>query len=175
MQLGFKPVFPRDHASALDTAGRFHSVSAPPSGYPMKKLSLCALIAGALFVVVGLVKLAHAAPQPRPLTLFFPLMWDFAMVAIGSGCLFHGECARRAAIVWSLFCVLASFAVGALALEWLLAQPESPMSIHRLIFMSLTTGFGFSYAVWQLLALRRRPAAARWSGPAASATAHHHS
>lgn len=138
----------------------------------MKKLSLCALTAGALFVVAGLVKLSHASPQPRPLPLFFPLMWDFAMVAIGSSCLFHCECARRAAILWSLFCVLASFAVGALALEWLLGQPETPLSVHRVIFMSLTTGFGFAYAVWQLVALRR-PAGSEWDGAGHSVSARH--
>jgi hypothetical protein len=136
----------------------------------MKKLSLCALMAGAVFVIAGLVKFAHAEPKPHPLPLFFPLMWDFAMVSIGSSCVFHCACARRAAVLWSIFCVLASTAVGALALEWLLGQPESPMSVHRLIFMSLSIGFGFAYAVWQALALRH-PASDAWSDSRASAPA----
>ena len=117
----------------------------------MKKLPLCALAFSALFAIAGTVALAKVAPRPEPFPLFFPLMWDLVMVALGLGIILRRDCARRAGVAWGIFCILASIAIGITALGWLWPQGAEPMGTHRLIFMVLAVVFGLVFGVWQLV------------------------
>ena len=78
----------------------------------MKKLPLCTLSAGALFVTIGTIALVRLTPRPDPFGLLFPLVWDLAMVGIGLGIVFRSDCARKAGIAWSIFCIIATLGVG---------------------------------------------------------------
>lgn len=120
----------------------------------MKKLPICALSAGALFVVTGTVVLLFFIPRPAPFGLLFPLLWDVAMVAIGLGVVFRCSVARRAGVAWSIFCILASLAVGAATLWWMKPQESWALGRDRVTFMCLAAGFGVLFGLWQLLVLR---------------------
>jgi len=119
----------------------------------MKKLPLCTLLSGAVFAISGTVALLKLAPRPEPFPLFFPLMWDVIMVGIGLGVTLRCDCARRAGMIWGVFCILASLAIGAAAFGWLLPQPNDLLGTHRLVFMMLTVVFGVTFGIWQLFAL----------------------
>lgn len=118
----------------------------------MKKLPLCTLVCGAVFAISGTVALIENAPRPEPFPLFFPLMWDLIMVGIGVGIILRCDCARRAGMIWGVFCILASLGIGAAAFGWLLPQQAEPLGTHRLIFMLVTVGFGLVFGIWQLVA-----------------------
>lgn len=144
----------------------------------MKKLPLCTLVFGAVFAISGTVALIQNAPRPEPFPLFFPLMWDLIMVAIGGGIILRCDCARRAGIIWGAFCIVASLVIGAAAFGWLLPQHSEPLSTHRLVFMLVTVAFGLVFGVWQLFALNS-PAVRSWTEPEPHTDAHvsraHHS
>ena len=120
----------------------------------MKKLPLCTLTAGALFVILGTFALLRLTPRPEPFGLLFPLLWDLAMVGIGLGIVFRCECARKAGIAWSIFCIIASLVVGASSIVWSLAQSDSSLGRDRIVFLSVTIAFGVLFGLWQLLVLR---------------------
>jgi hypothetical protein len=128
----------------------------------MKKLPLCTLLGGALFAIAGTVLLFQIVPYPEPFPLFLPLMWDLIMVAIGAGIILKCNYARRAGMVWGIFCILASLAIGAAAFGWLLPQPREPLTTERHVFMFVTVVFGVLYGVWQFLTLRS-PAMQAWT------------
>lgn len=128
----------------------------------MKKLPFCTLSAGALFVILGTVALFYLAPRPEPFGLLFPLLWDMAMVGIGLGVIFRCEVARKAGVIWSVFCIVATLAVGVATALWLLPQHPEALGTRRIVFVTLTIGFGVLFAVWQLLVLRN-PAALDWT------------
>jgi hypothetical protein len=130
----------------------------------MKKLPLCTLLGGAAFAIFGTVALHQVAPRPDPFPLFFPLMWDLIMVAIGAGLILRCDCARKAGIAWGIFCILASLAIGASAFGWLLPQPNEPLSKQRLIFMFVSVAFGLLFGIWQLFALNSA-SVREWTGP----------
>lgn len=168
--------------SGLDTQGNSSKRPRHPAvrRYPiMKKLPLCTLVGSAVFAIFGTVALLQFAPRPEPFRLFFPLVWDLIMVGIGSGIILRCDCARRAGIVWGIFCILASLAIGAAAFGWLLPQQTEPLGPQRLIFMALTVLFGLGFGIWQLIAFNS-PAVRDWThsdsapgGHAASPTPHH--
>src|ERR1041385_5631725 len=93
----------------------------------MKKLPLCTLSAGAIFVVFGISTVAYLAPKPEPFGLLFPLLWDMAMVSIGLAVIFRCAIARKAGFVWGAFCLLASLAVAVAAFLWI--EPQYPQSV----------------------------------------------
>lgn len=130
----------------------------------MKKLPLCTLCAGALFVVLGTIALLRLTPKPDPFGLLFPLLWDLAMVGIGLGIVFRCDCARKAGIAWSIFCILATLGVGGATLFWTLGQADASLGRDRLVFLSVTIAFGVLFGLWQLLVLRS-PAAREWTAP----------
>ena len=144
----------------------------------MKKLPFCALSAGAFFVVFGVSTVAYLAPRPEPFGLLFPLLWDIAMVGIGLCVIFPCNVARKAGVVWGVFCLLASIAVAIAAFLWIAPQYPQSVGIRRVTFMSLTVGFGLIFAIWQLLVLRS-PTALSWdtnpptSTPPPSGRVHH--
>jgi hypothetical protein len=131
----------------------------------MKKLPLCALFCGAGFAIAGTILLAQLTPRPSPLALFLPLLWDLIMVAIGVGVILRCDCSRRSGIVWGIFCILASLAIGAAAFDWLIPQQSEPLGSQRLLFMIVTVGFGLVFAIWQMFALNS-PAVRAWTDPA---------
>lgn len=131
----------------------------------MKKLPLCALFCGAGFAIAGTILLAELNPRPSPLALFLPLLWDLIMVAIGVGVILRCDCSRRSGVVWGVFCILASLAIGAAAFDWLLPQQSEPLGSQRLLFMIVTVGFGLVFAIWQMFALHS-PAVRAWTDPA---------
>lgn len=137
----------------------------------MKKLPLCMLFSSAAFAIAGTVLLAQLAPHPEPFPLFFPLMWDLVMVGVGVGIVLRCDCARRAGLIWGVFCILASLAIGAVAFGWLWPQQHEALSTHRLIFMGVTVGFGLLFGVWQLFALNS-PAVREWTDAPATADPH---
>lgn len=128
----------------------------------MKKLPFCALLSGALFAIFGIVLLAQLAPRPDPLPLFLPLVWDAIMVTIGVGITLRCDCKRCAGIVWGIFCILASLALGAAAFGWLLPQKAEPLGTPRLVFMVVTIAFGVLFGIWQLFAVNS-PAVRAWT------------
>ena len=132
----------------------------------MKKLPLCTLLAGALFVVVGTIALVRLTPRPDPFGLLFPLLWDLAMVGIGLGIVFRCDCARRAGIAWSIFCIIATLGVGGATLFWTLGQGNNALGRDRLAFLAVTIAFGVLFGLWQFLTLRS-PAAQAWTAPTA--------
>ena len=143
----------------------------------MKKLPLCTLLSGALFAIFGTLVLVKFAPRPDPFPLFLPLTWDVIMVGIGSGIILRCDCARRAGIIWGVFCILASLAIGAAAFGWLLPQQAEPMGPQRLIFMGLTVLFGLIFGIWQLIAFNS-PSVREWTeapphDPASAPTPRH--
>ena len=131
----------------------------------MKKLPLCTLSAGALFVVVGTIALTRLTPRPDPFGLLFPLLWDMAMVGIGLGIVFRCECARKAGIAWSIFCILATIGVGGATIFWTLGQSDNALGRDRLVFLGVTIAFGVLFGLWQFSVLRS-PAAQAWTAPA---------
>lgn len=131
----------------------------------MKKLPLCALLCGAGFAIAGTILLAQLTPRPNPLVLFLPLFWDLIMVAIGAGVILRCDCSRRSGVVWGVFCILASIAIGAAAFDWLLPQQSEPLGNQRLLFMIVTVGFGLVFSIWQMFALHS-PAVRAWTDPA---------
>jgi tryptophan-rich sensory protein len=140
----------------------------------MKKLPLCTLLGGAAFAIAGTVSLLQLAPRPDPFPLFFPLMWDLIMVAIGAGLILRCDCARRAGIAWSVFCIIASLAIGTAAFGWLLPQHGEPLGTQRMIFMFVSVAFGLVFGVWQIFALNS-PAVREWTEPhRPEKHAHHH-
>jgi len=143
----------------------------------MKKLPLCTLIGGALFAIGGTIALLDLARRPEPLLLFFPLAWDLVMVAIGVGVILRYDCARRAGMVWGVFCLLASLAVGLACFSWLSPQQPDPPDAHRVIFTLLSVGFGVIFGIWQLVAfngpeMRAWTASERTAAPVASEPHH---
>jgi hypothetical protein len=130
----------------------------------MKKIPLCTLTAGALFVVIGTIALLRLTPRPDPFGLLFPLVWDIAMVGIGLGIVFRCDCARKAGIIWSIFCIVATLCVGGATLFWTLNQSENSLGRDRLVFLAVTIAFGVLFGLWQLLVLRS-PAAREWTEP----------
>ncbi len=111
------------------------------------------LFSSAAFAIAGTVALAQFAPRPDPFPLFFPLLWDVIMVAVAVGIILRCDCARRAGIIWGVFCIIASLGIGAVALGWLLPQQTEPLGPQRLIFMCVTLAFGLLFGVWQMFAL----------------------
>ncbi len=140
----------------------------------MKKLPLCTLMSGAMFAIGGTCALLRLAPRPEPFPLFFPLMWDLIMVGIGVGIILRCDCARRAGVVWGIFCILASLGVGAAAFDWLLPQQAEPMGMQRLIFMFVSVAFGLVFGIWQLFALNS-PSVRAWTEPERHTQHHSHS
>lgn len=130
----------------------------------MKKLPLCTLIGSAVFAIAGTVALLQLAPRPDPFPLLFPLLWDLIMVAVGAGLILRCDCARRAGIIWGVFCILASLAIGAAALGWLLPQPAEPLTTQRMVFMGVSVAFGLLFGIWQLFALNS-PSVRAWTEP----------
>src|SRR6267154_2526661 len=127
----------------------------------MKKLPLCTLSAGALFVILGTFVLLYFTPRPEPFAMLFPLLWDLAMVAIGFGIISRFEVARKAGVAWGIFCILASLVVGAAAFFWMRLQLPESIGVHSIVFMGVTVGFGVVFGIWQLLVLRH-PTALTW-------------
>lgn len=138
----------------------------------MKKLPLCALLGAALFVVSGTILLVQLAPTPDPFPLFLPLVWNVIMVGIGSSIILRCDCARCAGIVWGIFCLVASLALGGAAFYWLLPQQTEPLGTARLVFMLLTVGFGVVFGIWQLIAFNS-PAVRQNHAPHARSSADH--
>lgn len=130
----------------------------------MKKLPLCTLAAGALFVVVGTIALLRLTPRPDAFGLLFPLLWDLAMVGIGLGIVFRCECARKAGIAWSIFCIIATLCVGGATVFWTIRQSDASLGRDRLVFLGVTIAFGVLFGLWQLLVLRSA-AAQEWTAP----------
>jgi hypothetical protein len=130
----------------------------------MKKLPFCALTSGALFVILGIGALLLFTPRPEPFGMLFPLLWDMAMIGIGLGIVFRCEVARKAGMVWGVFCILASFAVGVAAIWWILAQRREALGTERIGFMFVTVLFGLLFAGWQFTVLRS-PTALAWTKP----------
>ncbi|HVU25516.1 MAG TPA: hypothetical protein VHE13_15415 [Opitutus sp.] len=140
----------------------------------MKKLSVCALLGGALFALGGTAALVELASRRfGTLFLFFPLAWDLVMVALGLCIVLRCECARRAAVAWGIFCVFASLLVGVAAFDWLLPQQSEPPGVHRMIFMILSVGFGVIFGIWQLVAFKS-PELRSWAGPGHDPAESHH-
>ena len=135
----------------------------------MKKLPLCTLCAGALFVVIGTIALLRLTPRPDPFGLLFPLVWDMAMVGIGLGIVFRCECARKAGIAWSIFCIIATLCVGGATLFWTFGQSDNSLGRDRLVFLAVTIAFGVLFGLWQFFVLRS-PAAKEWTAPTAEPT-----
>jgi hypothetical protein len=127
----------------------------------MKKLPFCTLSAGALFAVLGTLTLFYLAPRPEPFGLLFPLAWDLVMVGIGLGIIFRCEVARKAGMVWSIFCILMSLAVGVVAFLWILPQHPESLGTRRIVFMSVAVTFGVLFSVWQIFVLKS-PTALSW-------------
>ena len=142
----------------------------------MKKLPFCALSAGAIFLVFGVSTIAYLAPHPEPFGLLFPLLWDMAMVGIGLCVIFRCAVARKAGFIWSVFCLLASLAVATAMVLWIIPQYPNSVGIRRIVFMTLTVGFGLVFSIWQLFVLRS-PTALTWTTPtpphSGSRHAHH--
>lgn len=136
----------------------------------MKKLPLCTLIAGVFFVFLGTFALLRLTPRPEPFGLLFPLLWDLAMVGMGLGIVFRCECARKAGIAWSIFCIIASLVIGASSIIWSLAQSDSSLGRDRLVFLGVTIAFGVLFGLWQLLVLRST-ATRDWTSASARAAA----
>ena len=135
----------------------------------MKKLSVCALLGGALFAIVGTTALVELASRRFGLLfLFFPLAWDLVMVALSVCVVLRCECARRAGVAWGIFCVIASLLVGFASFDWLLPQQAEPPGVHRLIFMMLSVAFGVVFGIWQLVAFNS-PELREWA-----VSGHHH-
>lgn len=130
----------------------------------MKKLPFCALSAGALFAILGFSTLFLLSPGPQPFRLLFPLFWDVAMVGISLGIVFRSECARKAGMAWSIFCIAATLAVGGATYWWAVHQSENALGRDRLVFLAVTVGFGLLFGLWQLLTLRS-PASDEWRMP----------
>lgn len=124
----------------------------------MKKLPFCALSAGALFAIFGFLTLFLLTPGPQPFRLLFPLIWDVAMVGISLGIVFRSECARKAGIVWSIFCLAATLAVGAATYFWAMRQSDNALGRDRLVFLAVTIGFGVLFGLWQVITLRSHAA-----------------
>jgi hypothetical protein len=128
----------------------------------MKKLPICTLVAGALFVLIGTIALVQLTPGPEPFSLLFPLAWDLAMVGIGLGIVFRCECARKAGVAWSIFCILATLAVGGATFFWTARQSDAALGRDRLIFLGVTIAFGVLFGLWQWMVLRSQ-AAQEWT------------
>lgn len=127
----------------------------------MKKFPLCALSAAALFVVFGIATLLYLAPRPEPFGLLFPLLWDMAMVSISLGIIFRCEVARKAGFIWSIFCLVATVAVGVVMALWILPQHPEALGSRRIVFVVLSVAFGLLFGIWQLMVLRH-PTALPW-------------
>jgi hypothetical protein len=84
------------------------------------------------------------------------------MVAIGLSVMLRCDCARRAGLVWGIFCILATLFVGGTSFEWVLPQQAASTGTHRLIFVILSVGFGVVYGIWQLIAFYS-PAVRAWT------------
>ena len=130
----------------------------------MKKLPLCALLGGALFAIIGTVLLLEFARRREPLLLSIPLVWDLVMVTIGAGVVLRCDCARRAGLLWGIFCIVASLLLGGTVFEWVLPKQADSTDPHRLVFLALSVGFGLVYGVWQLIAFNS-PAVRAWTTP----------
>ena len=140
----------------------------------MKKLPLCTLSAGALFVTIGTIALVRLTPRPDPFGLLFPLIWDLAMVGIGLGIVFRSDCACKAGIAWSIFCIIATLGVGGATIFWTVDQNNNSLGRDRLAFLAVTISFGVLFGLWQLLVLRS-PAAKAWTEPTRTPTPAPHS
>jgi hypothetical protein len=119
-------------------------------------------------VVVGTIALLRLTPRPDPFGLLFPLLWDLAMVGIGLGIVFRCECARKAGIAWSIFCIVATLGVGGATLFWTLRQSDQSLGRDRLVFLGVTIAFGVLFGLWQLLVLRSS-STREWTDPARNA------
>lgn len=139
----------------------------------MKKLPFCALSAGALFAIFGFLTLFLLTPGPQPFRLLFPLFWDVAMVGISLGIVFRSECARKAGLVWGVFCIAATLAVGGATYLWAVRQSENALGRDRLVFLAVTVGFGVLFGLWQLVVLRNPASAEAWRMPHHEPDHHH--
>jgi hypothetical protein len=135
-----------------------------PSVTPMKKLPYCPLVAGVLFVVFGTNTLFQLTQHAEPFGLLFPLLWDLIMVAIGLGVILRCDIARRAGVIWGLFCVIASVVIGVAAIRWMLQVRTESLGYDRIFFVFLAVAFGFLFGVWQWRVLQS-PAAREWVRP----------
>lgn len=139
----------------------------------MKKLPLCVLFSSALFAIAGTITLIQIAPQPEPFPLFFPLMWDLIMVGTAASIVLRCDCRRCIGLIWGIFCILASLAIGAAAFFWLLPQQAEPLGTHRLVFMLVTVAFGLVFGIWQLFAVNS-PSVRSLTDPAHVGGSHRH-
>lgn len=128
----------------------------------MKKMPFCTLSAGALFAILGTLALFYLSPRPEPFGLLFPLLWDLVMVGIGLGIIFRCEVARKAGVIWGIFCIVVSLAVGVVTFLWVIPQHPESLGTRRIVFMFLAVGFGLLFGAWQLLVLRS-PTALSWT------------
>jgi hypothetical protein len=133
----------------------------------MKKIPLCTLSAGVLFVAFGVRAVYQLGDRTEPFGLLVPLVWNVIMVGIGLGLILRCEIARRAGIIWSYFCIGVSIVMGAGMLLWILRHPPET---ERVVFAVLTYAFGVIFGFWQLHVLRS-PAALDWTK--SSAVQHH--
>jgi hypothetical protein len=130
----------------------------------MKKLPYCPLVAGALFVVFGTRTLFQLTHHTEPFGLLFPLLWDLIMVAIGLGIILRCDVARRAGVIWGIFCVVASVVIGVAAVRWIFQARSVPLGHDRIFFMFLAVAFGMLFGLWQWRVLQS-PAAREWIRP----------
>jgi hypothetical protein len=128
----------------------------------MKKLPLCTLSAGVLFVAFGVRAVYQLGERTEPMGLLVPLVWDIIMVGIGLGLILRCEVARRAGIVWSYFCIAVCLVMGGGTLLWILRPGDEPPSTERVVFTVLTYAFGLIFGFWQLHVLRS-PATLDWT------------
>lgn len=128
----------------------------------MKKLPFCTLLGGAAFAIAGTVVLLEFAYRREPLLLSIPLVWDIIMVAIGAGVVLRCDCARRAGLIWGVFCIFASLVVGGAAFEWVLPPQAASTNGHRFTFLVVSVIFGVVYGIWQLIAFYS-PAVRAWT------------
>ncbi len=150
---------------ALDPGSVFSQVGKTqrdPRARTMKKLPFCALSAGALFVVLGIGAIFLLTPGTQPFSLLFPLVWDLAMVGISLGIVFRSACARKAGLAWSVFCIVATLAVGVATYFWAMKQHDNALGRDRLVFLGVTIGFGVLFGLWQLLVLRSPNSVEAW-------------
>ena len=139
----------------------------------MKKLPYCPLLAGAFFVVFGIHTLLQLTHRTEPFGLLFPLLWDLTMVAIGLGIILRCDVARKAGVLWGIFCLVASVVIGIAAFRWAFQPRSVPLGHDRLFFMFLAVAFGLLFGAWQWRVLQS-PAAREWTRPSRHTHAHGH-
>lgn len=139
----------------------------------MKKLPYCPLLAGAFFVVFGIHTLLQLTHRTEPFGLLFPLLWDLTMVAIGLGIILRCDVARKAGVLWGIFCLVASVIIGIAAFRWVFQPRSVPLGHDRVFFMFLAVAFGLLFGLWQWRVLQS-PAAREWTRPPRRGHGHGH-